>query len=297
MKNFNSFEDQGYQIFKNAIPSFLIDKCLSNLEKIKKRKTFLYYSQSTHRWIRPKLSRDGFLINSILNPTLHGHSPLFANSVKEILYSDGVYNALHTVARNTYDFVAWQDMAFDQSTGTIDHIDSWYLDTEYPGGVIGVWIALEDISIESGPFFVCPGSHRLGSISKKDVPHHDKFLSLIKARITEYQLDRKPMLLKKGDILLWNSLLIHGAFAPTDAKFSRKSLTSHFYPLGMRRNDGFHSTRLLNDLSGLKVTTNSRIFRLIKPGRSPFFYAFAGPLLALKDRIGIISSTAWNMRR
>ena len=182
-------------------------------------------------------------------------------------------------------------MAFDQSTGTVDHLDSWYLDTESPGGVIGVWIALEDISPESGPFFVCPRSHLLGSIPRSSVGDHNQFLDIVQSRLSTHDLKKIPMHLNKGDILLWNSLLIHGAFSPASQTFSRKSLTSHFFPLGMRRNDALSTTAFLNDLRNVRSTVNPRLFRLIKPGRSPIFYALGGPLLAIKDRIGYISSS------
>lgn len=297
MSSVNSFADNGFQVFKNAVPYALIDECLFYLNKLKRRKTFIYYSQSTHRWIRPQLSEYGFLVDSILNPSLQIQAPRFAKSVKNILYCDGIYEALCSVSGDVLDFVSWQDMAFDKSTGTVDHLDSWYLDTEHPGGVIGVWIALEDISSESGPFFVCPGSHKLGPISKNDVFDHNQFLSQIQSRIADNHLKRMPMLLSKGDILLWNSLLIHGALSASSESFSRKSLTSHFYPLGKRRNDGLSSTQLLSDIRHLKSTSNPRIHRFQKPGRSPLFYALGGPLLAIKDRIGFISSSAWNMRR
>lgn len=297
MPSSNPFSDKGYQVFKNAVPSALIDECLFYLSKIKKRKTYLYYSQSIHRWIFPKLTESGFLLDSILNPSLQAQAPRFAKSVKDILYSEGVYKALHAVSGDAIDFVCWQDMAFDRSTGTIDHLDSWYLDTEQPGGVIGVWVALEDIFPESGPFFVCPGSHKLGPASKKQFPDHDQFLSHIQTRIIDHELTRLPMCLSKGDILIWNSLLIHGAFAASSESFSRKSLTAHFYPLGLRRNDGLSSKRLLSDMRCLQETSNPRIYRFHKPGRSPLFYAFGGPLLAIKQNLGFISSSAWNMRR
>ena len=296
--SYNSrFVDQGFVVFRNVIPSTLIDECLHFLSKAKRRKSYLYYSQSTHRWSTPNLSDSGHLIESILNPSQQIQAPNFARSVRNLLYNDSLYRSLCSVSTDTLDFVSWQDMAFDQSTGTIDHLDSWYLDTESPGGVIGAWFALEDIKRESGPFFVCPGSHHLGPISRNDVPNHDEFLSLIQKRIIDHKLTKLPILLNKGDLLLWHSQLIHGSFTPTDFHFSRKSLTSHFYPLGKRRNDSTTTDGLINDLRSLRSTSHPRIFRNVRFGRSPLFYACAGPLLLLKQRIGMISSRAWNMRR
>jgi ectoine hydroxylase-related dioxygenase (phytanoyl-CoA dioxygenase family) len=209
-----------------------------------------------------------------------------------------LYAALKTIYPASLDFVSWQDMAFDRSTGTIDHLDSWYLDTEMPGGLVGAWLALEDIHMESGPFFVCPGSHHLGAITKREAPDHESFLACVQKRIKDNCLDKVPMLLKKGDLLLWSSLLIHGAFSPSAAPcFSRKSLTAHFYPLGLRRNDALGDRQFRSDLKCLRQTRHPRIHRLVKFGRTPSFYAFGGPFLALKERLSSISSNAWNMRR
>ena len=76
------FLNQGYQVFKNAIPNDLVSGYLRNFEIIKHRKTFLYYSQSIHRWIRPRLSRSGYLTDSILNPSLHVKLPGLLNQLK-----------------------------------------------------------------------------------------------------------------------------------------------------------------------------------------------------------------------
>ena len=287
----------GFAIYRDAIPSNLLDSCLHYLEKIKKRKSFLFYTQSTHRWEFPRLTRHGFLIESILNPSQQIQAPKFATSVRRVIYHESVYNVLRNAHPEANDFVSWQDMAFDRSTGTVDHLDSWYLDTEDPGGVVGIWIALEDIHMESGPFFVCPGSHHLGDIPRSRVPDHDSFLRHVKGRIEKHSFVKAPMLLKRGDILIWNSLLIHGAFAPKLDSSSRKSLTAHFYPLGKRRNDALLNNDFLGDLKCMQPTLHPRIHRLQKPGRSPIFYALGGPILAAKERIGLISSRAWNMRR
>lgn len=292
------YQDQGYVLIKAAIPSALMDTCLQALNAVKRRnRTFLYYTQSTHRWTFPQLSEGGFLKESILNPTQQVQAPKFAAAVRNILYHDQIHQALCAIYPGSLDFVSWQDMAFDRSTATIDHLDSWYLDTEIPGGVCGLWVALEDIVMESGPFFVCPGSHRLGPISKQEAPDHATFLRLIQHRIEEFHLERKPMLLCRGDILLWHSFLIHGAFHCRNEAVSRKSLTAHFYRFGQRRQDALSPRHFRGDLRRMGTTVHPRLHRLRKPGRSPAFYALGGPLLALKDQAGMISSRAWNMRR
>lgn len=57
-------------------------------------------------------------------------------------------------------YVNWQTMLFDRSVGTRNHQDSWYLDNDPPGGVIGAWIALGDISMDCGPFKIYERTNR-----------------------------------------------------------------------------------------------------------------------------------------
>ena len=291
------YSELGYCVIRDAIPSNSIEDCLRSLELIKRRKTFLYYSQSTHRWIRPRCSERGYLYDSILNPSQQIQAPALASSVRKIIYHDIVFRALSALFPSHRDFVSWQDMLFDRSTGTVDHLDSWYLDTESQGHLVGIWFALEDIYEQSGPFFVSPGSHKLGPINKQDVAGHDEFLASIQRRIRQHDLKKHSLLVRKGDIVIWNSLAIHGAFGCQDEEYSRKSITSHYYPVGCRRNDAASWNDLIRDFKSLRATNHLRIHRLSKPGRTPLFYAVGGPLLAIRQQLGYISRNSWNMRR
>ena len=51
-------------------------------------------------------------------------------------------------------------ICFDKSTGTVDHLDTWYLDTNPNGKLIAAWFALEDIKGDGGSFHIYPGSHK-----------------------------------------------------------------------------------------------------------------------------------------
>ena len=100
--------------------------------------------------------------------------------------------------------------------------------------------ALEDISMESGPFYVMPKSHKEyiersnNDFMKKD---HEVFVERIAKRIIDEHLVAKPLCLKKGSIVIWHPFLIHGSFPSTCDSASRKSMTAHYYPLGYERND------------------------------------------------------------
>ena len=67
-------------------------------------------------------------------------------------------------------------MLFDKSTGTVDHIDSYYLDTNPMGRLIAAWFALEDINGDGGAFNIYPGSHLINSNEWIGM-NHDEFVN------------------------------------------------------------------------------------------------------------------------
>ncbi len=110
--------------------------------------------------------------------------------------------------------------------------------------LIGAWIACEDVTPESGPLVFYPGSHRVGLYEKFDnYPQTNlRTCSLLTTHQYNSQLanaasdfERHQFLAKKGDVLLWNGLLIHGGDAIKDASRTRKSFVTHFIPQGMDR--------------------------------------------------------------
>jgi len=223
------YKNDGYVIFERIIPTEKINNILDALEEFK-RKGLPFYSQSIHTWIKPPLDSNGFMSESMENFTRVMWLNKLSKYGNDILLSQEINECLKIINPSARKFVLWQNMLFDKSTGTIDHYDSYYLDTLPSGNLIGAWIALEDIDERCGPFKIYPGSH----LEFLDTPYnklnHENFRLMCAnyAKKTEF----KHALLKKGDVLFWHPSLIHGASIPLDEKYSRKSLTSHYYPYG-----------------------------------------------------------------
>ena len=64
-------------------------------------------------------------------------------------------------------------MLFDKSTGTPEHTDQYYLDTQPTGGVVGAWFALEDYDDNCGRFYVRPESHLFDRLDRSSVTNHE----------------------------------------------------------------------------------------------------------------------------
>jgi len=251
------YERNGYVVFDGLISTDLLSKVRQALSALNRSKLAVYYSQSIHLWTRPRISTGGFLVDSIENPSWHVNLPSLRQATMDVIYHPRVSEALELITGQK-TFCSWQDMLFDRSVGTIDHQDSWYLDTQPPGKLIAGWFALEDIHRDSGPFFVYPGSHKLPRVSEDDTSDHDDFIRKIRRMVQKSNLPKLTMELPTGSVLFWHPNLIHGADLPADEQYSRKSLTSHYYPVGHLRKD---SISLDADAKMMKPTHNPQMFR------------------------------------
>jgi phytanoyl-CoA hydroxylase len=277
------FIQHGYVVLRNLISTTQIDTFLSAYNRIKINPWFVYYSQSIHRCIQPELTNAGYIKESMQNATRLAFFTDFVQSFKDCIYSENVAIAL-TAVDGYESHVSWQNMFFDKSTGTIEHQDSWYLDTQPPGALVGAWFALEDIQENCGSFFVCPGSHKLGLIDRSDYPVHEDFVRRVQELTSNSVMEKKPMYLRKGDVLLWHPYLIHGAFQCLDESLSRKSFTSHYYPLGLEAKDTESTKKFsIYNHQQPKPTANPRIYSAYR--HSDHFYNLLVYLLFAKDKL------------
>ena len=128
-----------------------------------------------------------------------------------------------------------QSMFFEGNTTTPAHYDSFYLDDETIGQMAGCWVALEDIFWNAGRFFICPKSHlnkEFYSSQNQKLDEEglslDAFLENNIQAIKKNNYEVRAPFLRKGEILIWNSLTIHGSLQDINPENSRASITMHF---------------------------------------------------------------------
>lgn len=221
------YDKNGYFIVKKLIPEVNINKILKSFEDFKISNS-LFFSQSEHNWRRTKSDLDEY---GLLSCSLENFTDLICNKKlshngRSILQSQNVLDILKKLSKEE-DFCIWQNMFFDKSTGTVDHIDSFYLDTIPMGELIAAWFALEDINGDGGAFHIYPGSHLIRSNEWKGM-NHDDYIKWSKTQ-TKY-MEKKVIFLEKGDVLFWHPFLFHGSSSQKIKGSSRKSLTAHYFP-------------------------------------------------------------------
>tara|TARA_Y100000991_G_C21970897_1_gene349392 strand:- start:76 stop:1068 length:993 start_codon:yes stop_codon:yes gene_type:complete len=200
-------------------------------------------------------NKNNWVMNSVLNiQSLNPKQfPLLRNGfTKYIVSNQNLANLISKLIQDKPMIV--QSMYFEGNSVTHEHQDSYYLDDQSIGSMVACWIALENIKADSGRFFVCPKSHLYDysamTLENNIVENHNIYKRNISQIIKEKKYEIIAPKLNVGDILLWNSLTIHGSLDSQNEVFSRSSITFH----AVRSNSKFLVMR--SSLRSLEAETN-----------------------------------------
>lgn len=131
--------------------------------------------------------------------------------------------------------VPFQTLNFHCGTQQPAHSDIIHFHSMPRRFMCGVWVALEDISPDSGPLFYYPGSHNLPDFNVYDMgmtattwdyPDYEAFMEGLMASHT---FEKKYLNAKKGTALIWSANLVHGGSTINDPSSTRWSQVSHYY--------------------------------------------------------------------
>ena len=232
------FRENGYIVRRGLLAADLCVEAIRCFEgEIKSRSDF-FYRQASANPERHQLDGAGNVLNALLNPlSVYGRRfPGFRTASETVLSCETLFAAVEELMEEPAVLV--QSMYFEANPATWPHQDSYYLDTDSPGRLLGAWIALEDIDERVGRFYVLPGSHRhdvganAGNLSIG--AHHDRYKERVRAYVRDRIAEIRAPALKRGDVLLWNSRTVHGASRPLAPGLTRHSYTAHFIPESSR---------------------------------------------------------------
>ncbi|MPY72055.1 MAG: phytanoyl-CoA dioxygenase family protein [Alphaproteobacteria bacterium] len=232
------YRENGYVVLRNLIPA---DHCAAVggwFDVEVKPSTGYIYRQTTANPERHVFSQGGHMMNPILNIQSLDQR-CFANfraAGLTLMTLPALQAAVRQLIGENPTLV--QSMFFEGNPVTWAHQDTYYLDGERPGSMVGAWIALEDIDAGAGRFFIYPGSHRL-TIQRHSgeigiAYHHDRYKDLVVDMICLRELECRAPALRRGDVLFWSSRSIHGSLPTTRPECSRRSVTAHFIPESSR---------------------------------------------------------------
>jgi hypothetical protein len=134
----------------------------------------------------------------------------------------------------------FQTLNFPVGTRQSPHSDTIHFNTKPSGFMAGVWVALQDITMDNGPLIYYPGSHTLPEYSMEDfgLGSSESFYKEYEVRIRQLVEERglQPAfgVIKKGEALIWHANLLHGGSEQRDLTQSRHSQVTHYFFSGCR---------------------------------------------------------------
>lgn len=140
-----------------------------------------------------------------------------------------------------FDTAASYSINFHNGSSQALHQDCAVFHLGVPNLIVGAWVACEDIVESSGPLVFYPGSHRDEMFAEFDDYPNTNLRTASDERAARYNrhvagraddFEQHRFLAKKGDVLFWNGMLIHGGSPITDRSTTRRSLVLHFVPSG-----------------------------------------------------------------
>ena len=248
--HFANYQRDGFLILKDFVPANTCDDLRARAEQLVKefdpagvvsifttheqsRKSDEYFLESGDK-IRCFFEEDAFLPDGSLKQSkeqsinkighaLHQLDPVF----RAFSYSAAIKKLV--VDLKIDDPVLIQSMyIFKQPKigGEVAcHQDSTFLYTE-PIDIVGLWLALEDATIENGCLWAIPGGHRHGLKSRWiRTPEGMRFDVFDEQPWPEEKLE--PLEVKRGTLIVLHGLLPHKSLANRSAK-SRHAYTFHF---------------------------------------------------------------------
>lgn len=209
------YDDNGYMILRNFLSEEKVDKINVEIDKLMEEGTL-------------KFRYGGKLMFAI------HHSEIIRNIGNDKNFLEFLSILLDGKAK------LFQSINFINGSQQKTHSDSIHMTTYPLGGLLGVWIALEDVDETNGALHYIPGSHKLPyflnsdydnegtalKIGKKSYKAYEEFLE---NKVKELGLRKEVFRAKKGDLLIWHANILHGGEPHTDKNKTRKSLVYHFF--------------------------------------------------------------------
>lgn len=138
-----------------------------------------------------------------------------------------------------------QSLNFEHGSQQGMHRDTAFVRMNSPMKLLGVWIALEDVSEGAGELIYFPGSHRWEDYLFSDrFKHYDRDRDGEQALDDNYlwiyrqagqrEVEEERFLPRKGDVIIWHADLAHGGAEVTREGSTRRSLVGHFCPRNVK---------------------------------------------------------------
>jgi hypothetical protein len=168
----------------------------------------------------------------------------FSPAIRKLIFAPAITEFLALIFENKS--FASQTLGFLRGSGQSSHQDSAYVPYTCATSFAASWIALEDVTKDGGALFYYKGSHRLpeywydgefksvaeatrANSSNSIGPQIDEHVRSLDEKARLFGLERKRLMARQGDVLIWHADLVHGG-EPVSRQSTRKSIVTHYCP-------------------------------------------------------------------
>ncbi|GAB4028356.1 phytanoyl-CoA dioxygenase family protein [Spirosoma koreense] len=232
------WKENGYVILNQAIQTTWLDQLWSEVEELiehhEKYKTLVRIDLPEYK-DKPVQPVSDVPISVLDGPYIK-FMDFHDNSVigKKIMLHKNIVTFLNAVFGDKV--IGMQSLLFKYGSQQATHQDFAYVVSEIPSHLAAAWIALEDVHIDSGPLFYYPGSHNVDKFNfgngiffnGQSKLNPNDFAKYLDASCEKAGLEKKTLLIKKGDVLLWHAALAHGGDEIRNPALTRKSFVCHY---------------------------------------------------------------------
>jgi phytanoyl-CoA hydroxylase len=213
------FDKNGYAVIENFLSNEQVDKVNEEID---------------------------YLIKSGKKKFRYGNKIMFAVHLSEYIRNIGKDKKLIEILSILLGrkAVLFQSINFLTGSQQATHSDSIHMTTYPLGGLIAIWIALEDVGPDQGPLHYYPQSHTLPYYMNSDYDNegntffigdkdYSEYEKMIQEKIAAAKIEKKVFLPKKGDMFIWHANLFHGGEKHLDKNKTRKSMVLHYFAEGV----------------------------------------------------------------
>jgi len=165
-------------------------------------------------------------------PDLHSHSP----HARELYLHPKIFRFVELIFGAPA--IAFQSLYFEYGSQQGLHRDPMFVVTDPPSHLLASWIALEDITPDSGPLAYVPGSQHLpwyefepGSVvcnQGVSPERRAEFRDWTQAQMRERGLEVASFTCRRGDAFVWHAGLLHGGTPIENPEKTRRSFVVHY---------------------------------------------------------------------
>ncbi|WP_217602338.1 phytanoyl-CoA dioxygenase family protein [Chitinophaga sp. GbtcB8] len=218
-ENIKQYQDQGYLV----IPNLLSQTDIANL---KKETAAIFRGHRGHIDGMVDVD-DNEPDEDVLKKYVAIHFPhKISKVIHNSLFNRNIVEILTKIV--SPNMKCMQSMLFVKSPGKAGqswHQDEYYIPTR-DRSLVGVWIAIDDASVENGCLWIIPG--RPGYIMPRVKNSSPEYADVDTIDVSQYEKNKIPVEVKAGSVVFFNGYTLHCSLRNKTKDHFRTALVNHY---------------------------------------------------------------------